>query len=168
MTVAAESKNPADYPLRIHIFSRNQTTFYHNRAEEEAKGEGRADLFADDSVHGVDFTFDCDQKLKASFGPDAYPAKWKKPGQELVVLLPVFGRTGQYFTCHFKTDVKDYAYFVHNQRLLTESPDRFKAWMQKHDYDPVHGKMGHANDGPDDGADVASEGKPGQAAQAHP
>ena len=148
-SMSAESKNPADYPLRIHVYGRNQTTFYHGRVEEEAKGEGRANLFSDDGVRGVDFTFDCDQKLRASMGPDAYPAKWKKPGQELVVLMPVFGRSGQYFTCRFKTDVKDFVYFVHNHQLATESPDRFKEWMAKHDYDPVHGKMGQPNDSPD-------------------
>lgn len=38
----ADSKNIADYPLRIHIFNRNETTFYHNRIEEEAKGEAVA------------------------------------------------------------------------------------------------------------------------------
>lgn len=41
----AESKNAADYPLLIHILGKNQTTFYHNRNAEEAKGEGRANLF---------------------------------------------------------------------------------------------------------------------------
>ncbi len=35
----AESKNPADYPLRVHIFARSETTFYHNRMAEESKGE---------------------------------------------------------------------------------------------------------------------------------
>jgi hypothetical protein len=65
----ADSKNIADYKLRIHIFSRNQTTFYHNRQEEEAKGEGRANLFESGDVHGVDFNYACDEKLRASFGP---------------------------------------------------------------------------------------------------
>ena len=36
--LAGESKNPANHPLRIHIFNRNETTFYHHRVEEEAKG----------------------------------------------------------------------------------------------------------------------------------
>src|SRR5579875_1128192 len=108
--VHAESKNMADYPLRIHIFGRNETTFYHHHAMDEAKGEGRANLFENGEAHGVDFSFDCSEKLKDSFGYETYPAKWKKPGKELVVLLPVFGQTGKYFTCDLKTDVKDFAY----------------------------------------------------------
>ena len=93
-TLYADSKNPADYPLRIHIFNRNETTFMHMHSVDEAKGEGRANLFANGDVHGVDFTFDCDQKLKPSFGFETYSARWKKPNQELTVLMPVFGKTG--------------------------------------------------------------------------
>lgn len=136
----AESKNPGDYPLRIHIFGRNQTTFYHHEYVEDAKGDGRANLFANGEVHGVDFSYDCSEKLRSSFGYDTYPAKWKKPGKQLVVLMPVFGKTGAYFTCDFNTDVKDFAYLSHDGKMGSESPAEFKAWMVKHDYDPEHGK----------------------------
>jgi hypothetical protein len=136
----AESKNPADYPLRIHILGKNQTTFYHNRYAEEAKGEGRANLFENSEARGVDFTFDCSEKLKASFGFETYPAKWKKPNQELTVLLPVFGKTGAYFTCNLKTDVKDFAYANHNGKMVSEPIADYKKWMIRHDYDPEHGK----------------------------
>jgi hypothetical protein len=137
----AESKNPADYPLRIHIFGRNQTTFYGGmRNVEESKGDGRANLFANGEVRAVDFSYDCSEKVRASFGYETYPAKWKKPNQELVVLMPVFGKTGQYFTCNFKSDVKDFVYFTHDGRMDSEPPAQFKAWMVKHDYDPEHGK----------------------------
>jgi hypothetical protein len=136
----ADSKNPADYPLRIHVLGRNETTFYHNRYAEEAKGEGRANLFENSEAHGVDFTFDCSEKLKASLAYDTYPAKWKKPGQELTVLLPVFGKSNTYFTCNFKTDVKDFVYASHNGQKVEEPVAEYKKWMIKHDYDPEHGK----------------------------
>ena len=138
--LAGESKNPADYPLRIHIFNRSETTFYHHRQEEEAKGEGRANLFQNGEPHGVDFSFECSEKLKSSFGFETYPAKWKKPNQTLVVLLPVFGKTGSYFTCDLKTDVKDFAYMSRNGNMQSEPVAEYKAWMAKHDYDPEHGK----------------------------
>lgn len=138
--VIAESRNPADYPLRIHIFNRSETTFYHHEFVDEAKGEGRANLFANGDVHGVDFSFACSEKLKASFGYETYPAKWKKPNQELIVLLPVFGKTGSFFTCNLKTDVKDFAYLAHDGKMTSEPLAEFKAWMVRHDYDPEHGK----------------------------
>ncbi|QMV18214.1 hypothetical protein GOB94_05540 [Granulicella sp. 5B5] len=136
----SESKNPADYPLRIHIFGHNQTTFYHNRSEDEAKGEGRANLFENGDVHAVDFSFDCSDRLKNSFGYETYPARWKKPHQELTVLMPVFGKSNAFFTCTIKTDVKDYAYTAHNGSMSSEPSAAFKTWMVKHDYDPEHGK----------------------------
>jgi hypothetical protein len=136
----AESKNPADYPLRIHVFGKNETTFYHNRYAEESKGEGRANLFANGEVHGIDFTFDCSEKLKSSFGYETYPAKWKKPNQELILLLPVFGKANTFFTCSIKTDVKDFAYVTRDGKMSSEPPAEFKAWMIKPDYDPEHDK----------------------------
>src|SRR6185437_5174157 len=108
--LSADSKKVSDYPLRIRVFSKSSTTFYHNRMEEESKGEGRGDLFDGGDVHGVDFSFACDEKFKASFEYETYPAKWKKPGQVLTVLLPIFGKSNTYFTCNFNTDVKDFVY----------------------------------------------------------
>lgn len=159
-TSIAESKNPNDYPLRIHIFNRNETTFYHNRFPDEAKGEGRANLFAGGEVHGIDFSFDCPEKLKASFGYETYPAKWKKPNQQLVVLLPVFGKANTFFTCDLKTDVKDFAYTSHDGRMSQESSAEFKAWMIKHDYDPEHGK--NVPSKPDSQASSAPKSSPSQ------
>ena len=140
LPVHAESKNPADYPLRVHIFNRSETSFYHGHVQEESKGEGRANLFANGDVHGVDFNFECSEKLKASFGFETYPAKWKKPNQELTVLLPVFGKAHTYFTCNLKTDVKDFAYLARNGKMGSEPSADFKTWMVKHDYDPEHDK----------------------------
>ena len=139
-TAIAESKNPADYPLRLHIFNRSETNFFHNRLEEEAKGDGRANLFENGEPHAVDFSFDCEQKLRSSFGFETYPAKWHKQGRELTVLLPVFGKTGSYWTCNLKTDVKDFAYTSHNGGMSSEPVAQYKDWMVKHDYDPEHGK----------------------------
>ncbi len=136
----AESKNPADYPLRLHIFGRNEVTFYHNRFPDEAKGDGRANLYEKGEPHGVDFNFDCDHKLRTSFGYETYPARWKKPGVELVVLMPIFGQAGQFYTCTFHTDVKNFAYGMKGGSLFSEPSDKFKEWMVKHNYDPEHGK----------------------------
>lgn len=135
----AESHNPADYPLRIHIYRRNETTFYHNRQAEEAKGEGRANLFEGGEPKGMDFQFECDQKLQSSSGFETFPAKWKKPGQELVILQPQFGKAG-YDTCRLKVQMKDFVYVQHNGNLASEPADVFKQWMGRHDYDPEHGK----------------------------
>ena len=135
----AESHNPADYPLRIHIYRRNETTFYHHHQAEEAKGEGRANLFEGGEPKGLDFQFECDTKLLTSSGYETFPAKWKKPGQELVILQPQFGKSG-YDTCTLKVMVKDFVYVTRNGNLTSEPAAAFEQWMKKHDYDPEHGK----------------------------
>ena len=148
----ADDKNPANYPLRIHIFGRNETNFYHGRVVEESKGDGRANLFENSEAKGVDFSFECSEKLRASFGYETYPAKWKKPNQELTVLMPVFGKSGAYWTCNLKTDVKDFAYMTGNGKMGSEPIAQFKTWMEKHDYDPEHGKNTPVRLGPQDAA----------------
>ena len=140
VSIHADSKNAADYPLRLHIFGRNQTTFWHRDNMDEAKGDGRADLYANGEAHAVDFSYECPQKVRASFGFETYPAKWKKPGRELTVLFPEFGNPGKFFTCSFKTDVKDFTYAWNKGSLISASVEDYKHWMVAHDYDPEHGK----------------------------
>jgi hypothetical protein len=142
ISVYGESKNPADYPLRIHIYNREQTTFYHNRMLDESRGEGRANLYDNGEPWGVDFTFDCAQKLRPSLTLfETYAAKWKKTNAELVVLFPEFGKTDSYFTCNLKTALKDQLYIMRGPGQLSTMPKaEFKVWMTKHEYDPEHGK----------------------------
>ncbi|HEY4011248.1 MAG TPA: hypothetical protein VGM11_13925 [Acidobacteriaceae bacterium] len=138
--VQADSRNTADYTLRLHIFRRSETTFYHHEWIDDAKGDGRANLFENGAAHGVDFSFDCGRKIRASFGYETYPARWKKPGKQLTVLFPEFGKSGSYFTCTINTDVKDFAYTEKNGHMGSTSVDDFKHWMVAHNYDPEHGR----------------------------
>jgi hypothetical protein len=150
-TVHAGDKNPADYPLRLHIFNREEHTHYHRGVDDFSVGDGRANLFANGEVHAVDFHFDCSQKIEHSLGYETYLAKWRKPGKSLTVLFPVFGHTGKFFTCDLDTDVKpDIAYFGHRNDLQTEPSAKFKEWMVKHDYDPEHNKNTPTGTGPAD------------------
>jgi hypothetical protein len=139
-SVFAESKDPGDYPLRVHIFSSTGTTFYRYRVPDEARGQGRANVFENGEPRGIDFSYDCTKKVEPSFQFETYPAKWKKKDAELVLLLPVIGKAGAYFTCTLKTNLKEYAYFMNGGRLDSEPPAKFKAWMAEHQYDPEHGK----------------------------
>jgi len=158
--VVAESKNPADYPLRLHIFGRSQTSFYYSRMRslDETQGDGRANLYENGEARGLDFNYRCDYKVRASFGYETYPARWKKQGKQLVVLLPVFGQAGKFFTCDFNADVKDFAYANGKDGLRSEPVPQFKLWMQRHDYDPEHGKDVPVRGGGDQGPMPAPEG----------
>ena len=139
-SLSAQSKNPSDYPLRLHVFNRAETNVPQHRQLDETRGEGRANLFAKGEVHAVDFHFRCDQNLRPSLGFDSYPAKWNRPGKELVLLVPVFGKAGAFFTCDLQTDLKDFAYSSTKGQIKQEPSEDFKAWMVRHDYDPEHGR----------------------------
>lgn len=135
----AHGQNVADYTLRINIFTRDAIAFDSTLMVEEPKGEGRGNLFEGADVHGVDFTFACGQKFKTPYGYTTYAARWKTPGKQLTVLLPVFGQPKTFFACDFSTDVKDFVYTPHKGKMGPEPEAKFKAWMAKYDYDPVHG-----------------------------
>jgi hypothetical protein len=136
----AQTKKLADYPLRVHIFRRSETTFYRMRVAEGAKGEGRANLFENGQARGLDFQFNCANQLPTSSGYETFAAKWKKPNQELEVMVPEYGKADKYNKCKFEVQMKDFAYVQHNGTLGVEPMDRFKEWMVKHEYDPEHGK----------------------------
>jgi hypothetical protein len=104
------------------------------------RGDGRANLYENGEARGLDFNYQCSYKVRTSFGYETYPARWKKPGKQLVVLLPIFGQSGKFFTCDFNTDMKEFAYAQGRDGLRSEPVAEFKLWMQRRDYDPEHGK----------------------------
>ncbi len=109
--------------------------------QEASQGEGRANLYANGEVHAVDFHFDCGEKIERSVGYETYMARWRKPGSQLEVLFPVFGKAGKFFTCDLDTNVKpDVAYYTHSGSIEEEPREKFKDWMVRHNYDPEHGK----------------------------
>jgi hypothetical protein len=135
-----ESKSSADYPLRIRIYSKDAVNAYFYTTVQEQKGEGRGNLFEGDDVHGVDFNYSCSEKLPNSFGYETYPAKWKKQGKVVMVLVPVMGKANTFNTCDLNVALRDNVYKRNNGKMGEEPAAKYKAWMVKHDYDPVHDK----------------------------
>jgi len=95
---------------------------------------------ADCEPRGFDFSYHCGERLMVSHGYETYPARWKKPGQTLEILQPVFGKPGAFESCELKVEMKESAYYKHNGLLNEEPAAVFKAWMEKRQYDPEHGK----------------------------
>jgi hypothetical protein len=136
----ASSHNPADYPLRVHIYRLNRHTHYYGGVTEWVEGDGRANLFENGIAHGIDFAYNCSDRFMNSSGYETYFARWKKPGLSLVLLMREIGSANSTDTCELKVDVKDFAYVSHQGVLDTEPVSVFQAWMVKHEYDPEHGK----------------------------
>ena len=135
----AGGHNPADYPLRVHVFQFNSHSHYYHQALDVVDGEGRANLYESSQPRGFDFSYRCMERLRVSPGFETYPARWKKPNQTLEILLPVFGKPGAMEACEMKVDMKEMAYTRHNGGLDEEPAAKFKEWMVKHQYDPEHG-----------------------------
>lgn len=142
---SAGGRNVGDYPLRVHIFQFNSHSHYYRagggiNSLEMVDGEGRANLYENGEPRGFDFSYSCGQRLMGSTGYETYPARWKKPGQTLEILQPVLGKPGAFDSCELKVGMKDSAYYKHNGLLNEEPAAVFKAWMEKRQYDPEHGK----------------------------
>lgn len=131
--------NSADFALRVHIFSYNGHSHYYDRSLDMVDGEGRANLYENSQPRGFDFSYRCADRLRVSAGYETYMARWKKPGQVLEILLPVFGKPNAVEGCELKVLMKDTAYFRHNGLVGEEPASVFKDWMLKHQYDPEHG-----------------------------
>jgi hypothetical protein len=149
----AGKSNPADFPLRVHIFMFNGYSHYYrpgggaSTSLDEVDGEGRANLYENSLPRGFDFSYQCSRRLMVSPGFETFMARWKKPGRELEILLPVMGgKPGEMNSCNLKVNMKqDTAYVRHNGLLAEEPAAAFKKWMDAHQYDPEHGKDLPAN-----------------------
>lgn len=136
----ASADNPADFPLRVHIFQRTEHSHYFRGTLDWVDGDGRANLFENGQPRGFDFGFHCGDRIMTSSGFETYPARWKKNGRTLEILYPVMGKPGATHSCELKVNMKDFAYFRRQGNLETEPSAAFRQWMEKHDYDPEHGK----------------------------
>jgi len=126
-----------EYPLRVHVYQ----TKWQKHPGGAVEGEGRANLFEHGQPRAFDYTFQCSELFRASMGWETYPAKWKTRDGELEMQIPVAGKPGESKECTLKVVMKkDAAYYKRNGQLNEEPASAFKAWMEKHNYDPEHGK----------------------------
>lgn len=140
-TARAGGHNPADYPLRVHIFQNDGHSHYMQRSLDYVDGEGRANLYENGEPQGFDYAYRCGERLMSSMGFETYMARWRKPGKTLELLLPVMGNPNAAHTCELNVDLKQgMAYFRRNGMTGEEPAAVFKQWMEKVQYDPEHGK----------------------------
>jgi hypothetical protein len=137
---SAFAANRADFPLRVHIYQNSQHSHYRGQVLTAVEGMGRANLYEGGQPRGFDFTFLCGERVMTSSGYETYLARWKRKNQSLEIFVPEIGKPGSGHTCELKADIKDFAYYRHSGSINTEPAETFKQWMEKHQYDPEHGK----------------------------
>lgn len=141
VSMASAGHSRAEFPLRVHVFGHNGVSHYTQRMLDAVDGEGRANLFENGQPTAFDFSYRCAQRLENSIGYETYPARWRKPGRAIEILLPVPGKPDGFVTCSMDVTMKTgVAYFFHNG--FSEEPSaNFRKWMDKTGYDPEHDRM---------------------------
>lgn len=135
----AGGRRVADYPLRVHVYEVNWHSHYSYGTLAWVDGEGRANLFENSEGRGFDFGYRCGERFRGSMGYETYPARWKKPGRELEILVPVMGKPDGLDSCGLQVSMKDVAYTLHSGMLGEEPIAKFKEWMDRVHYDPEKG-----------------------------
>ena len=144
-TALAGGPDPADFPLRVHVMKnssqsshpRESKSFADSDTADYVTGMGAADLFENGQPQGFQFSYSCIGGMKPSSGYGAYPARWKKQGKTLEILLPETGKPWNLLACELHAQLRPtLAFYWRNGVLAEESAAVLKAWMVKHKYDP--------------------------------
>ncbi len=121
---SAAPRDPSQYPLHVHIFSRRVHTDHRFGAYY---GTGKANLIGDSTMAGIEFSYDCLYKFRDSEEDEYYPARWKHEGLSLDILMGVLGTDSGTHTCELKIAQKDYAYQLVKGKVRTISLQEYAA-----------------------------------------
>jgi hypothetical protein len=96
-------------------------------------GEGRGDLVSPPmTTEGLSFHYDNCSRVRVHPGFQSLPARWKKPGQKLEVLIPsdeipVDGRPLPPVKCSFTVTVHDFVYLLlRNGKLIEVTQEAYR------------------------------------------
>jgi hypothetical protein len=122
-------KDPANYPLKVHILQQNWAS--RNLRYNDNRGEGRGNIWEGDSIHAFDYTYECGFGLRRTARNQPYLGKWKKPQHSLALLAPKIGKDNKYQECDLKTTVHAGVYVLGGGGITELSQEEFKAWKAK-------------------------------------
>jgi hypothetical protein len=126
---AFAAKNPADYPLKVHILQLNWSS--HNNYRNEFKGTGRGNLWEGNLIHAFDYSYECSFRLGRTARNQPYLAKWKQPHLRLALLAPQIGKEDKYQECTLKTTVHPGVYILGQGGITEMSQEDYKDWKAK-------------------------------------
>jgi len=127
----AAPKNPADYPLRVHIYRTHWSTgtegpYIYEYYNAGYHGYGRANLTDGPQTNAMEYTFECDTHFLKSDTGETYPARWKKPGHSIEMLISTIG-SDKMQSCQLKVTLKDTVYYKRNGELISLTQAEYKA-----------------------------------------
>lgn len=131
---ALAGKNPANYPLKVHILQ--QAWGSHNVRYNEYRATGRGNIWDGEAVHAFDFSYDCSFGVRRTARNQPYLGKWKKQNERLALLAFDIGKPDKYHECDLKTTVHPGVY-VMNAGGIAEMPQaEYKEWKAKRSAPP--------------------------------
>lgn len=137
---SAKKIKPADFPLRVHMIQHSEHSHYQGRVLDEVDGDGRGNLFENSRAVAFDFSYTCWERPVSIMGYETYMARWKKPGRELEILLPVMDSPDNFSPCALRVTLKPASVYAERNGQLSEVPaNEYKKWLDKQEYDPEHG-----------------------------
>lgn len=146
LPAGAFGPDPGKYPLRVYIFRFKPQPAQHREPkhvgdmEDYVSGFGQADLFENGQPLGFQFSYSCIVPMRASGGYATYPARWKKRGKTLEILLPQPGKPENDESCELQPEMgQDMAYYWKDGNVAIEPAAKLKAWMTAHKFDPEQG-----------------------------
>ena len=140
-SLAAHGEELKALPLRVHIYTTRERTLSRAGRPVAVEGMGQANLYEHGQPHGFDFRFTCAGHVPTSTGYETYPARWKEKPRVLEVFVPASGgKAGKGMRCEMKVEPKSSVYYRRSGTVETEPAAAFKQWMDKHHYDPEHGR----------------------------
>jgi hypothetical protein len=143
----AGGPDPADYPLRVHVFKATSQSRHTRESKhwsddlDYIDGMGVADLFENGAPQGLQFSYSCMGGMKESNGYGTFPARWKKRDKTLEILLPQTGKPWNLEPCQLHAEMRPGLAFIWKSgKLAEEAAATLKEWMSRHQYDPEKDK----------------------------
>ena len=137
---AFAGKNPADYPLKVHILQ--QAWGSHNVRYSDYRATGRGNIWDGDVVHAFDFSYDCSFGVRRTARNQPYLGKWKKPQQRLALLAVDIGKPDKYHECDLKTTVRPGVYILGQGGIVEMSQADYKKWKATRSAPPASAVAG--------------------------
>jgi hypothetical protein len=124
-------KDPANYPLKVHILQVAWGS--HIPRFNEFRATGRGNVWDGDSVHAFDFTYDCSFPVRRSARNQPYLGKWKKQQVRLDLLEPKIGTKDKYQECELQTTLHSGVYFFGDGNISEISQEDYKKMKAQHE-----------------------------------
>ncbi|MFC6647256.1 hypothetical protein ACFQBQ_17100 [Granulicella cerasi] len=127
---AFAAPNPADYPLRIVVMKDHASNHYYDGMYFYSHGRGKANLFDGARVNAMEYQFRCEGHPTSNEADEFYPARWKKPGVELEMLMGEIG-SSHVSKCTLQVAMKPYVYRVHDGSIETLTQEQWANRQQR-------------------------------------